>query len=126
MVESSRDALPDCARETGMTWPILAGAILAEVAATLSLKGSQSHPVLYVVVAVGYAIAFACLTLVLKRGFALGVAYGIWGAGGVALTAILSWVVFDEALTPVMMVGIVLVIVGVLLVETGSTEESTR
>jgi len=107
-----------------MTWLILAGAIIAEVAATLSLKGSQSHPVLYVVVAAGYAVAFACLTIVLKRGMALGVAYGIWGAGGVALTAILSWGVFGESLTPVMSVGIVLVIAGVLLVEIGSTEAS--
>ncbi|MGZ8178126.1 DMT family transporter [Williamsia sp. SKLECPSW1] len=107
-----------------MTWLLLLGAIVAEVAATLSLKGSQSHPALYVVVAVGYAAAFTCLTIVLKRGMALGVAYGIWGAGGVALTAILSWGVFGESLTPVMIVGIVLVIAGVLLVETGSTEES--
>lgn len=105
-----------------MTWLILAGAIVAEVAATLSLKGSQTHPAFYVVVAVGYVVAFACLTLVLKRGLGLGVAYGIWGAGGVALTAVLSWLVFDEALTPVMIGGIALVIAGVLLVETGSSE----
>jgi small multidrug resistance pump len=105
-----------------MTWLILLGAIVAEVAATLSLKGSQTHPAFYGVVAVGYVVAFACLTLVLKRGLALGVAYGIWGAGGVALTAVLSWLVFDEALTPVMIVGIALVIAGVLLVETDSGE----
>ncbi|WP_299569048.1 SMR family transporter [uncultured Williamsia sp.] len=106
-----------------MTWLILLGAILAEVAATLSLKGSQSHPALYVVVVVGYAAAFVCLTVVLRRGLALGVAYGIWGAAGVALTAVFAWLVFGERLTPVMIGGIVLVIGGVLLVETGSRHD---
>ncbi|MEH3153966.1 MAG: multidrug efflux SMR transporter [Gordonia paraffinivorans] len=106
-----------------MTWLILAGAILAEVAATLSLKGSQAHAALYLVVVLGYAAAFGCLTAVLKRGLALGVAYGIWGASGVALTAVCAWLVFDEGLTPVMIGGIVLVIAGVLLVETGARHE---
>ena len=51
---------------------------------------------------------------------ALGVAYGIWGASGVALTAILSAVIFGEALTPVMLGGIGLIILGVLTIELGS------
>ncbi len=89
------------------------------------VEGSQSHPVLYVVVAVGYAIAFAVPDARVEARPRAGVAYGIWGAGGVALTAVLSWAVFGEALTPVMMVGIGLVIVGVLLVETGSTVDPT-
>ncbi|MFF3225933.1 DMT family transporter [Nocardia suismassiliense] len=103
-----------------MTWFLLAAAILSEVAASLSLKGSESAPALYAVVAVGYVAAFAFLSGVLKRGMALGVAYGIWGASGVALTAILSTFLFDEAFTPAMGVGLVLVMAGVLLVETGS------
>lgn len=103
-----------------MTWFYLAAAILVEVAATLSLKGSATMPALYVVVVLGYIGAFVFLTLVLKRGMGLGVAYGIWGAAGVALTACLSAVFFGEAFTVAMGIGLVCIIAGVLLVETGS------
>lgn len=109
-----------------MTWLLLAGAIISEVAASLSLKGSESVPALFAVVAFGYLAAFGFLTAVLKRGMALGVAYGIWGAAGVALTAVLSSFIFGEAFTVVMGAGLLLVIAGVLLVETGSHPADTH
>lgn len=101
-------------------WLLLAGAIVCEVTASLSLKGALDHPGLYVVVVVGYVASFTCLAGVLRHGMALGVAYGIWGALGVAATAVLSAAIFDEALTPLMGVGIALIIAGVLTVEIGS------
>ncbi len=64
--------------------------------------------------------AFAMLTLALKEGLALGGAYGIWSAGGVAVTAIASRILFGEPLTRTMMAGIALIMTGVLLVEFGS------
>jgi small multidrug resistance pump len=100
-------------------WIMLAGAILTEVAGSLSLKAALDQPAFYVVVAVGYGAAFVLLWLALREGMPIGVAYGIWGAFGVALTAVLSAALFGEALTPVMLVGIGLVIVGVLCVELG-------
>lgn len=51
----------------------------------------------------------------------LGVAYGIWGASGVALTAIMSTLLFGEPLTAPMIIGIGLVIAGVMCVEMGSS-----
>ena len=103
-----------------MTWLYLACAILCEVAATLSLKGSATVPALYVVVVLGYFVSFVFLTAVLKRGLGIGVAYGIWSATGVALVACLSAVFFGEAFTAAMSIGLVCIIAGVLLVETGS------
>lgn len=103
-----------------ITWLYLIGAIGCEVTASLSLKGSATTPALYAVVVAGYTAAFVFLTLVLKRGMGLGVAYGIWGASGVALTAILSTILFGEAFTVLVGIGLVLIIAGVLLVETGS------
>ncbi|MBB2993453.1 small multidrug resistance pump [Mycolicibacterium iranicum] len=103
-----------------MTWLLLALAITSEVGATLSLKGSADVPALYVVVVLGYLASFVFLALVLKRGMGLGVAYGIWGATGVALTAVLSALVFGENLTTTMIVGLGCIIAGVVLVETGS------
>jgi small multidrug resistance pump len=103
-----------------LKWLLLGGAIITEVAGSLSLKGALEHPLLYIVVVVGYLAAFVLLTLVLRAGVAVGVAYGIWGALGVALTALLSAIIFGEPLTPVMVVGMALVIAGVLCVELGS------
>lgn len=101
-------------------WIYLAIAILTEVTASLSLRAALEQPAWYVLTVVGYAAGFVLLTLVLKAGMALGVAYGIWGAIGVALTAGASAVLFGEALTPLMLGGIALVIAGVLTVELGS------
>ncbi|HJG52037.1 MAG TPA: QacE family quaternary ammonium compound efflux SMR transporter [Brachybacterium faecium] len=101
-------------------WMLLLGAILSEVTATLSLRGALDHPALYVVVVTGYAISFVLLAQVLKRGMGLGVAYGLWGACGVVLTALLSAALFGEAFTALKIAGIVLVAAGVAVVELGS------
>ena len=102
------------------SWVLLSAAIVTEVAATLSLRASQDHAAWLVVVVVGYAIAFVLLALVLRAGVAVGVAYGIWGASGTALTAVLAAVIFRDALTWPIAGGIALIIAGVLFVELGS------
>lgn len=107
-------------------WLLLAGAIVTEVTGSLCLKGALSYPALFIVVVIGYVASFVFLSLVLRRGMPLGVAYGIWGAIGVALTAVLSAALFHEPLTPVMIAGIVLIILGVLCVELGSQQAAKK
>ena len=107
-------------------WVLLAAAIIAEVTASLSLRAAIDDTALYLVVVVGYVASFTCLAGVLRRGMPLGVAYGMWGALGVALTAVLSAQLFDEAITRLMWVGMVLVVAGVLLVELGSQSARRR
>jgi small multidrug resistance pump len=102
------------------TWLFLGGAILSEVTATLSLKKALDQPAFYVVVVLGYVVAFALLSLALSRGMGVGVAYGIWAACGVALTAVGSKVFFGEPLTGFMITGLSLIVGGVLLVELGT------
>lgn len=103
-----------------MGWPFLIMAILSEVGGTLALRmAATGRKAWFVVVGLGYVAAFGMLTLALASGMALGVAYGIWAAVGVALTAILSRVLFKEPLTWLMGLGIVLIIGGVLLIELG-------
>jgi small multidrug resistance pump len=101
-------------------WLLLAGAIASEVAGSLSLKGALDHPILYIPVAIGFVASFAFFTAVLRRGMPLGVAYGVWAASGVALTAVLSAIIYDEPFTWVMTIGIALIMGGVLFVEVGS------
>ena len=74
----------------------------------------------YAAVAVGYLVAFTCLSLVLAEGMALGVAYGIWSASGVALTALAGRVLFREPFTWVTAAGVALIAGGVLLIELGA------
>ncbi|GGG70684.1 cation transporter [Kocuria dechangensis] len=107
------------------TWLLLAAAIAGEVAASLSLKAALEDPAWYAVVVTGYAGAFALLAAVLRRGLPLGVAYGVWAAMGVTLTAVGATLFFGESLTPLMLAGIVLVVSGVLCVEIGS-QRATR
>ena len=68
----------------------------------------------------GYVLAFAFLTGALRAGMPLGVAYGVWTAAGVALTAIFSRVIHKEPMTPLMIAGIVMIGAGVLLIELGA------
>lgn len=102
-------------------WLALAAAIGSEVVATLSLRtAAHGRRRWYAVVVTGYVAAFALLSVSLAHGMPLGVAYGVWTATGVALTAVASRVLFDEPLTPVMAAGIALIAGGVLLVELGA------
>ncbi|MBJ7288860.1 SMR family transporter [Williamsia sp.] len=102
-------------------WAFLALAIGSEVAGTLALRAAAGGRNLwYIAVAVGYLLSFVFLSLTLSNGVGLGVAYGIWAATGVALTAIASRCLFGEALTRMMGFGIALVVAGVLLIEIGS------
>lgn len=105
-----------------MTWLLLAVAIVLEVAATLSLRASEGlrKKRWLAPVAVSYVGAFSLLTIALANGMPVGIAYGIWAASGVALTAIGARVFFKERLTWRMATGIVLIALGVFVIELGS------
>ncbi|MCM6761230.1 SMR family transporter [Rathayibacter sp. ZW T2_19] len=103
-----------------MGWAFLAIAILAEVSATLSLKmATDGAKRWYAAVAVGYIAAFSLLAGALSLGLPIGIAYGVWAAVGVALTAVLGRLLFKDPLTWLMASGIALIIGGVILVELG-------
>lgn len=103
-------------------WTYLATAIGLEVMATMSLRAMDgfTYPWWLIVVILGYLGAFAMLSQVLKIGMPVGVAYGIWAATGVALTAVLGRVIFSDPLTWTMGAGVVLIMGGVLLIEIGA------
>lgn len=101
-------------------YAFLVVAIITEVAGSISLRGALEHPWLYAVVALAFLTAFGLLSFVLRAGIGIGVAYGIWGASGVALTAVASMLIFAEPVTPLMWAGIGLIIAGVVCIELGS------
>jgi small multidrug resistance pump len=101
-------------------WVLLSGAILTEVTGTLALRAFQDQRLWLILVVAGYVASFFLLTRVLRAGVPVGVAYGIWGASGTAITAVSASVIFGDPFTVPIMVGIGLIIAGVLLVEFGS------
>ena len=104
-----------------MVWVLLTVAIGCEVTATLTLRVAVNlgRWWWYLVVGVGYVVAFGLLAWALSLGLPIGVAYGIWAASGVALTAVLARLLFRDPLTRTMIAGIALIAAGVLLVEAG-------
>jgi small multidrug resistance pump len=100
-------------------WLALAGAILIEVVATLSLRASDGFRkrAWIVPVVLGYLASFYLLWISLSLGMPVGVAYGVWTACGVAFVAVIARFLFSEPLTWVMGAGIALIVGGVLTIE---------
>jgi small multidrug resistance pump len=100
-----------------MTYVLLLIAITAEVIATSALKAAEgfSKPVPSVIVVVGYAVAFYCLSLTLKV-LPVGIAYAIWSGVGIVLVAAIGLVVYGQKLDLPAVIGLGLIIAGVLVV----------
>lgn len=106
-----------------MMWLTLAGGIVLEVIATMSLRASDGFRKRkwLVPVTIGYVGSFWLVYETLALGMPVGIAYGVWSACGVALVALLAKFLFGEPLTPMMIFGIALIIAGVLTIDvTGS------
>ena len=97
-------------------WLILGIAIISEVIATSALKASDGFTRLLpsVIVVVGYGIAFYCLALVL-RTLPVGIVYAIWSGVGVALIALVGWLLYGQTLDLPAIVGIGLIVAGVIV-----------
>jgi multidrug transporter EmrE-like cation transporter len=61
----------------------------------------------------GYAVSFYLLSLTLKR-MEVGVVYAIWSGAGTALMALIGYWLFKEALPPLKVVSISLIVIGVI------------
>lgn len=101
-------------------WAFLGGAILAEIAATLALRGLAGGirlaPALIVVA--GYLVSFTLLGFAL-RTVNLGAAYAIWSGLGTAAVAVLAALIYGERISLLATGGIVLVIGGVAAISLG-------
>lgn len=107
-------------------WLLLAGAILCEVVATLSLRLAIDRWEGIFLVIGGYLFAFILLARTLNAGTSVGVAYGIWGASGVALVATFGVILFDETLSLMQIIGIGFIIVGVIVIQGGSAGDPEK
>lgn len=100
-----------------MTWVYLIAAIAAEVVGTLSLKASDGlSKWSYVgITAVGYAVSFYFLAIVL-RSFPVGLAYAVWSGAGVAVVTVAGALLFGDRIDTAGFIGISLIVIGVLVI----------
>jgi small multidrug resistance pump len=98
-----------------VAWSLLATAILFEVAGTTHMKLSQGLTNLKATIIMFscYAVAFSLNSMAVRR-LDLSVTYAIWSGVGTALTAVIGFMYFKEAITPLRVTGILLIIAGVL------------
>ena len=96
-------------------WLFLIGAILLEVAGTISMKLSDgfTRPIPSVFIFLFYVTSFVALTFALKK-IEVSTAYTIWAGVGTALVAIIGIIYFKEAATGIKLVSIILIIIGVI------------
>ncbi|MEU0250474.1 multidrug efflux SMR transporter [Streptomyces sp. NPDC006235] len=99
---------------------MVAGAILAEVMATLALRASHGLTRLgpSVLVVVGYGLAFVLLAQALKS-LNVGPVYAVWSGVGTVGAFVGGVVLFDEQVRLATLAGIALVILGVAVMYLG-------
>jgi small multidrug resistance pump len=92
-------------------------AIIAEVAATSALKAADGFTKLWpsVIVVVGYATAFYFLSLTV-RVIPVGIVYAIWSGVGIALIALVGWLILGQKLDVPAIAGIGLIAAGVMVI----------
>lgn len=95
----------------------LAGAIVAEVTATMLLQTTAQFTRLVPTVAMAllYGLSFYLLSHALKA-LPLGIAYAIWGGLGIVLTLIISVTVFKQALDWQAVTGVAMIVGGVVMI----------
>ena len=105
-----------------MAYVYLMIAIISEVIATSALKPSQEFSKLIpsIIVVVGYATSFYCLSVVLKS-ISVGVAYAIWSGLGIVLISLVGVFLFQQKLDIATIIGMLLIILGVVVIHVFST-----
>lgn len=102
-------------------WLCLAGAIVFEIAGTVSMKLSHGFeralPSLTLFVC--YAISFGLMTVAVKR-IDMSVSYAIWSGVGTATIALIGVFAFRESLTWIQVLSIVAIIAGVIGLRAGA------
>jgi small multidrug resistance pump len=99
-----------------MGWILLVLAIVLEVAGTTNMKLSEGFSKLIpsVLVLFFYALSIIALTFAVNR-LDVSVAYAVWSGMGTALVAVIGLWYFQESLTPIKVLALGLIIVGVVM-----------
>ena len=107
------------------TYIFLVGAIFCEVAGTMLLPASQNFTKLIPTVALSvfYLSAFYLLTFVVNK-LPIAIVYATWSGLGIFTIAIFGYIFFKQTLAWQAIVGLFLIVVGVILVNSFSAKFS--
>jgi len=96
-------------------WGSLGVAIAFEVLGTLSLKYSSLHNSQLAgwLTLIFYIVSFSLMWYAIKK-IDISVAYAIWAGLGTALITLVGAKIFDEVLTPLKLLFVSLIIIGVV------------
>ena len=103
------------------TYLFLVGAIFCEVAGTMLLPSSQNFSkfVPTFALAIFYLTAFYLLTFVVNK-LPIAIVYATWSGLGIFTIAILGYIFFKQTLAWQSILGLFLIVIGVILVNTFS------
>lgn len=99
---------------TAWFWLIVAGFIDVAWATTMKLSQGYTRP-LWTVLSLISLAAFVFLLGRALTALPMGAAYAVWTGIGAAGTLLAGSVLFSEALTPMRLAGVVLIVLGVVL-----------
>lgn len=99
------------------SWIFLIVGIIAEVAGTTGMRALvHNHAMLSQLSAtVGIVFAYFCVSRGVEK-IPMGVAYAIWSGVGTGGISLLSAIFFDEAMPPLKIMGLALVILGMIVI----------
>ena len=102
-------------------WLALAGAIVLEIAGTVSMNLSHgfTRTLPSVLLFTFYGLSFGLMTIALKK-IDMSVSYAIWSGVGTATIALIGMLAFRESLSAVQVLSIVLIIAGLVGLRVGA------
>lgn len=108
-------------------WVLLLLAIFSEIIGTLSMKwfSPDNNATGYGIMLVMIASSYVFLSFAVKR-IALGVAYALWEGIGILFITAFSVQLFGEPLPPMKIAGMAVLILGIMLIKTGTTAQKEQ
>lgn len=105
-------------------WILLLLAIFSEIIGTLAMKWSSvdESATGYWIMLVMIACSYIFLSFAVKK-IALGVAYALWEGIGILIITLFSVQLFGEPLSPMKIAGLSTLVLGIMLIKTGTTQK---
>ena len=102
-----------------MAYVYLLFAVVSEVIGTMLLPISENFtkPIPTIGLTIAYILAFYFLTFALKS-IPIAIVYATWAGLGVFLISILGYFVYEQALQWQSILGLILIVIGVVIVNT--------
>jgi small multidrug resistance pump len=80
----------------------------------LKVADGFTRPLPSLAVAIGYGLAFYCLSMAL-RTIPVGIAYAIWCGAGIVMITVIAWLVYGQRLDAWALAAIALILIGTLM-----------